>query len=157
MANNPVQVVLNTKDFLVVPVKHAGGGNKDFFADRDAEFSEHRASLQKKVGSIHSSFQRSGKKSGFVKVTMRKEAWAKSHRPHGVLFPEAEITCVGASNLGELFYMVTDVQLTRIATDIGRAEDETRWKVDDKPKRGNLHQAIDEAKSALSNRLTYPW
>jgi hypothetical protein len=132
MANNPVQVVLNSRDFLIVPEKLKSGGNKDFYADRDNEFIEHRNSLQQKVSAIRSSFQRSGKSAGFVKVTMRKEAWAKSHRPHTILFPETKTVCVGASDLGELFYMVTEPQLARIVSDIGRAEDKTRWKVNEK-------------------------
>ena len=65
---------------------------------------------------------------------MRKEAWAKSHRPNGVLFPENNVSCVGASALGELFYQVSEPQLGRIVSDIGQAEDETRWKEDKKGK-----------------------
>lgn len=128
MRNNAVQVVLNTKDFLVLPETHAGGGNKDFFAGRDEEFVRHRTLLQEQVGLIRSTFKRSGKTAGFLKVTLRKDAWAKSHRPDGVLFPENKVACVGASALGELFYRVSESQLGRIVSDIGQAEDHTKWK-----------------------------
>jgi hypothetical protein len=128
MPNNPVQIVLNTRDFFVVPEGKRHGPAKDFFEDRDKEFVVHRAKLLEQVEGIKTSFQRSGLSSGIVKVRMRREAWAKSHRPNRALFPPNKRPCVGVSGVGELFYWVTARDLPELETEIGRAESGTRWR-----------------------------
>ena len=42
MANNPVQVVLQTDQYMKLPEGGGGGGAKDFFKDRDDEFVRHK-------------------------------------------------------------------------------------------------------------------
>jgi hypothetical protein len=128
MPNNPVQIVLNTRDFFVVPEPGRWGPAKDFFEDRDREFAEHRDTLLDQVEGIKSSFEKSGIASGVLKVKMRREAWAKSHRPNRVLFPPNKRPCIGVSGVGELFYLVAAVDLPEIETEISNAENATRWR-----------------------------
>jgi hypothetical protein len=128
MPNNPVQIVLNTRDFFTVPDHKRWGPAKDFFADRDKQFAEHRGKLLEQVDGIKSSFQRSGMTSGILKVKMRREAWAKSHRPNRALFPPDKRPCVAVSGVGELFYLVSAEDLPELQTEISKAEDATRWR-----------------------------
>jgi hypothetical protein len=127
MPNNPVQIVLNTRDFFMVPDRKPRGPAKDFFEDRDKQFVEHRQKLLEQVDGIKSSFQRSGATSGILKVKMRREAWAKSHRPNRALFPPNKRPCVAVSGVGELFYLVSAEDLPDLETEITKAEDATRW------------------------------
>lgn len=54
MANSPIQVVLNTNNFIE-DVEHPGGGpSTDFFADNDAAFVEHREILSQQLREIKS-------------------------------------------------------------------------------------------------------
>jgi hypothetical protein len=126
MPNNPVQVILNTRDYFAAPDAGRFGPAKDFFDGRDIEFVEHRAKLLNEVASISSTFKQSGVSSGVVKVNLRREAWAKSHRPHRALFPPEKRPCIGVSRLGELFYHVTVDDLEELTQEITTAETETR-------------------------------
>jgi hypothetical protein len=128
MSNNPIQVVLNTRDFFVVPDPGRMGYPKDFFESRDKEFTRHRNTLSQQVASITTALQQSSVDTAFVKVRLTKEAWAKSHRPTQALFPPAEFPCVGASRLGELFFQVTPRGLQAVEKQILSAETETTWK-----------------------------
>src|SRR6266403_5107158 len=107
MAHHPVQIVLNTKDYFEVPDSGGGGHPKDFFGGRDKDFADHKARLLKQVSSISAVLRQSNLTSGFVKVELRKEALAKSHRPVHSLFPPTLFASVGAGRLGELYYHVT--------------------------------------------------
>jgi hypothetical protein len=126
MPNNPVQVVLNTAAYLVVPENTGYGSPKDFYAGRNRQFIKHRDDLSKQVSSISQSMRNSDIDAGFVKVTLSEEAWAKSHRPTRALFPTSSLPCVGASGLGELFFMVTPSGLDEVDEQIRLAEPEPR-------------------------------
>ena len=52
MSNSPVQIVLNTNDFIEALDNQGGGPSKDFFAGNDIEFVEHRDNLQKQLSEI---------------------------------------------------------------------------------------------------------
>jgi hypothetical protein len=132
MPNNPLQVVLNTKDYFVTPDGGRFGPAKDFFEGRDHEFVEHRDKLLRQVSSIASAFERSKVSAGVVKVSLNREAWAKSHRPQRALFPLSKRPCVGASQLGELYYHVTTDDVAELGQEIATAETETRRKISSK-------------------------
>src|ERR1700734_1840506 len=135
MPNNPVQVILNTRDYFVSPDPGRFGPARDFFEDRDQEFSVHRDKLVRQVAAINTAFQRSGMTSGVVKVNLRREAWAKSHRPNRALFPPGKRPCIGVSNLGELYYHVTTDDITELGQEIGAAETETRRRISSKSRK----------------------
>ncbi len=54
MANNPVQVVLQTDQYMKQPEGGGGGGAKDFYEGRDEEFKRHKQQLLKQVDSTAS-------------------------------------------------------------------------------------------------------
>jgi Subtilase family len=145
MPNNPVQVVLNTKDYFRVPDPGKPPRSKDFFANRDREFVEHRERLLRQVTAVGTVFQRSGMPStGVLKVSLRREAWAKSHRPQRAVFPPAKRPCIAASKLGDLYYYVTADDVQEIAHEISAAESETRKRIS---KRGKEYFAPSDQRS----------
>jgi hypothetical protein len=124
MANNPVQVVLKTDQYMKLPEGGGGGGAKDFFEDRDDEFKRHKSRLLKQVESIRSTLLQSGAgQVGYVKVRLQSTALAKSHRPVDALFKPKSLPLVGSGALGELYFEVTSSTLAAVAGAINKAED----------------------------------
>jgi subtilisin family serine protease len=146
MSTNPVQVILNTRDYFTIPDSNRGGHAKDFFEGRNEEFAKHQGKLLKQVYSIQTAFQQSGLRSGVVKVTLRRDAWAKSHRPQRSLFPPDTRPCVAASNLGELFYSISEEDLTDLQERISAAEPETRYRESED---GSRHAAPSNQRSEV--------
>lgn len=124
MANNPVQVVLKTSQYMKQPEGGGGGGAKDFFADRDVEFARHKHRLLKQVDSIRTTLSGSNFDAvGYVKVRLQSAALAKSHRPMETLFKPQSSPLVGTGALGELYFEVTPSVLAKVAGKIDNAED----------------------------------
>ncbi len=130
MASNPVQIILNSDNFLQAKEPVRGGSNKDFFAGSDEEFVAHREFLSDAVGSAQEVLTKSNKEYEFAVITMRQQAWAKSHRPHKSLFIPARATVVGGTGIGEIVVAVTASSLGEIRDEIEKAEPDTRWKTD---------------------------
>ena len=126
MPNNPVQVVLNASNFIADADPAGGGANKDFFASRDAQFATHKAQLIGQVAQARAVLMSSGHTLGYAKVSMRPNAWAKSHRPQSAVFKPSLTPSVGVSDLGELLVEVTAESLTSVEQSIGSAEAQTR-------------------------------
>lgn len=127
MANGPVQIVLNTDDFRVLRDPGKGGASHDFFAGRDVAFNEHKQELQQQLTRAKEVIAAAPVGSlGYVKVTLRQSAWAKSHRPVQNLFKAERADLVGATGLGQMLFEVTPRALEQIVGDVNRAEPETR-------------------------------
>lgn len=124
MANNPVQVVLQTDQYMKLPENGGGGGAKDFFEDRDEEFKRHKHHLLKQVESIRTALSRTqGRQLGYVKVRLQSSALAKTHRPVDTLFKPKSLPLVGSGALGELYFEVTPDSLGAVANAINGAEE----------------------------------
>jgi hypothetical protein len=147
MPNNPVQVILNTRDYFVSPEPGRVGPSKDFFQDRDTDFVAHRDRLFRQVQSIATVFQQSGIDAGVVKVNLRREAWAKSHRPNRALFPSEKRPCIGVSGLGELYYHVTVDDMAEVRDEIQTAEQKTIRKTSTKT--GKTYVAPSDQRSEV--------
>lgn len=129
MANSPVQIVLNTNDFIEALDNKGGGPSKDFFAGNDSDFVEHRDNLQKQLIEIRSmQLVNSFAKISYAKVTLKQAALAKSHRPTSQIFKRDIAPVVGAGDLGELFVELTPESINEINKKVGLAETETRYK-----------------------------
>jgi hypothetical protein len=84
---SPVQVVLNPENYETARDSPAGGDKQDFFANRDDDFRAHKATLVTQVLGIVAALRaQPGSDIGYVKVILRRGAWAKSHRPLQALF-----------------------------------------------------------------------
>lgn len=124
---SPVQIVLNPNNFSQDREKPSGGGpGTDFFLDNDAGFAVHRQNVLKQLIDVRAGLERQASSFGpvgFVKVVLRRKAWAKSHRPLHALFAERRTPLVGNLDLGELILEATPQALAEIAQEVGRAEE----------------------------------
>ena len=135
MADGPIQVVLNQERFREArPVRRGGGANKDFFRDDDDGFVRHRGNLLNALNSIYRS--NTEKPRVNVKVQMKPDALAKSHRPFGALFTPGRASHVGTGAYGELIFAVPTGRLREIISAMERAEVQVMWRrdVDGRPK-----------------------
>ncbi|MDP2722194.1 MAG: S8 family peptidase [Bacteroidales bacterium] len=132
MANSPIQIILNTNDFIEAWDRTGGGPAKDFFAGNDVEFVKHRDNLQKqlleiKTMQVVSSFA----PISYAKVTLKQVALAKSHRPTSQIFKHDVAPVIGAGDLGELFIELNPESIDKIYKKVEQAESETRYKEKD--------------------------
>ncbi|MFI5452254.1 S8 family peptidase [Pedobacter sp. UC225_61] len=129
MANSPIQIVLNSTDFIDIWERNPGGSQKDFFAENDTAFSKHQEKLNEKLNAIKSmQIDNEFTDVSFAKVILRQSGLAKSHRPSSALFNKKVAPIVGAADLGELFVELTPSGIDKITKKIREAEAETRWK-----------------------------
>lgn len=85
----------------------------------------HKNRIQGRAASVADGIRRSGEPAGFVRVKQREVALAKSHRPLGSLFTEANnFSLVGVDGVGEMLFQATPTALDRLASIIAtKAED----------------------------------
>lgn len=111
----PIQVFLNTRQFIQVQKKPAGGGNRDFFAGDDRAFARHKQRMQQKVKDAAAALRQEGQAAGFVVVQMREEALAKSYRPIGALLSSGhKFGLVGGGRIGEMYFQCTPEALDKL-------------------------------------------
>lgn len=134
MAEGPIQIVLNADNYQADRERPNGHGREsDFFAGNDAAFAAHKAALQAQLDTVAQAMQQDPHSTvGFAKVTLRRSKWAKSHRPTTVLFQPTRIPLVGAADLGQLLFELTPERARQIHADIGKAEDTTRLRRNEK-------------------------
>jgi subtilisin family serine protease len=130
---SPIQVVLNPENYVEARDAGGGGGGKDFFAHRDRAFRDHKTALIGQVEAISGvlSAQAQGDV-GYVKVILRREAWAKSHRPIVTLFRSDRTLLVGGGDLGIMIVEGRPDTLRRVADEIAKAETHTIMRFDEK-------------------------
>jgi hypothetical protein len=129
---SPVQVILNAENFAENRDKpRAGGPKTDFFGTDDDGFVVHRTHLVEQLRSITRELEQQAPifgPVGFVKVIVRRKAWAKSHRPTHALFKEQWTPLVGGLDLGQLLVEATPAALVRVGQEIAKAEDRVAWR-----------------------------
>ena len=78
---SPIQVVLDVRRFQDERVRPPGASLKDFFVGDDQAFIAHRQRIHSELSSVGSRLVASSAGGiGFMRVRMREEALAKSHR-----------------------------------------------------------------------------
>ena len=133
---SPIQIVLNDRDYEEARDAGGGGPKKDFYAERDKEFAEHKNKLVGQLDTIAKAVAAQAQGDvGYIKVILRRDAWAKSHRPLTALFKPTRITLVGGGDLGEMYFEARPKILYELAAEIAKAEPETRLKFDPKKKK----------------------
>src|SRR3546814_17060397 len=113
---SPIQIVLNPENYEEAREAGGGGGRKDFFAHRDAEFRTHRDALIEQIETISGvlSAQSQGDV-GYVKVILRREDWAKSHRPVQSLFSSDRKPVDGGDDLGVMILEARTSTIRKLA------------------------------------------
>jgi hypothetical protein len=127
--NGPIEIVLDVRRFQDVRVRKAGGGAKEFFDGDDAGFVAHRGKIQQSLSSVAQKLQASSAgRVGFVRVRMREQALAKSHRPVASLFQPTFAPTIGSSGVGEIIVQVTPFTIERALAEAAKAEDRVGYK-----------------------------
>lgn len=125
MPNEPVQLLLNTGRLRAeretsTPVDNG----TDFFAGNDRAFARHRDGLAAALNAIRDALAADTQFGGigYVKVTMQRDAIAKTHRPQGALFRARWAPHVATEGIGEPIFAVTTESLTYVIDAIESAE-----------------------------------
>ncbi len=123
---SPIQIILNPDNFEEAREAAGGGPKRDFFANRDQKFRQHKARLIAQLEAIANEL-RTAKQTdlGYVKVSLRRKAWAKSHRPVKALFKAGRTPIVGGADLGVMLVEARPRSLQQIVEDIAEAEEHT--------------------------------
>lgn len=151
---SPIQVVLNPENFHEARETGGGGPNTDFFADRDREFAQHKTRLAEQLRLIASSLEAQPETDiGYIKIILRREAWAKSHRPIKALFKDPRTPIVGGADLGVMIAQTTPAALLEIASEVLRAEPDTNWRYVEKLGRALPHPTRRRSESGAIDRV----
>ena len=125
MANGPIQVVLNSDQYLDDVKPKKGGSRKDFYEGKDSLFVKHKNELLNQLTRMSSLSSVKGKIS-YAKVKLIKEALAKSHRPIMQIFTEDnECQVVGGRRFGEMIVELGPSAVDKIIRKIEYGAEET--------------------------------
>lgn len=129
MANSPIQVVLNTNNFIENLENSNAGPSTDFFANNDDAFIKHRKLLSQQLHEIKNmQICNEFAPVSYATVTLRQSALAKSHCPTRAIFKSNIAPVVGAGELGELYVELTPDSIDRVSIKMDKAETTTRIK-----------------------------
>lgn len=151
---SPIQIVLNPENFEEAREAGGGRGRKDFFAHRDREFGSHKAALISQIDAISGvlSAQSQGP-IGYVKVILKREAWAKSHRPVGTLFRNDRAPVVGGGDLGVMIIEGRPSRLAEVKAEIAKAETQTRMRFDENKGKEVPHPSPQKSETGAIERI----
>ena len=151
---SPIQIVLNHKDYEQARDAGGGGPKKDFYANRDQEFQAHKAKLIGQLTAISKAISAQSQGDvGYIKVILRRDAWAKSHRPLTALFKPQRISMVGGGDLGEIYFEARPRILDGLAAEIATAEDETRLKFDKNKKKDVPNPSVIRSETGAIDKI----
>ncbi|EKO5181732.1 S8 family serine peptidase [Vibrio cholerae] len=151
MAKKAILRVRNSNDYIDRPTPNPGGENKDFFDGNDQAFSAHKSSLISKASQISLEIgSRDCQNFATMKVTLKDDAIAKSHRPTTALFNHKH-PVVGGGEIGELYVQVNEKSLPKLTERISQAKNQSEFKFNKNgvliPKVGILRSEV----SAIEN------
>ncbi|KEZ70108.1 hypothetical protein AAY86_21770 [Pseudomonas amygdali pv. tabaci str. ATCC 11528] len=138
MSNAPIQVILNADGYRRDrDTKRPNSAGTDFFDGDSGAFATHKESLINQLVSINSQILEPSRRSkygdtAYIKVTMRSDALAKSHRPTTAIFRSDKAPEVGVDGLGELICEVNESSLEWVRSSIEKAELTVRQRLDKK-------------------------
>ena len=126
MANCPVQIIMNSSEYIKEEDKPRGRGtNKDYYSGRDIEFAAHREHIAEQLDLLESA-QRENPYThiAYAKVRLEANAIAKSNRPTGKLIT-AENGCkvVGANRTGEMLVRFSPESAMKVKASARKAEE----------------------------------
>jgi hypothetical protein len=148
MTKKPIIKIGNSNNYITRPDVIPGGENKDFFNGDDESFSQHKKDLILKTSIISEKINNNIENKHFstIKVTLRDEALAKTHRPTKALFSD-KYPVVGSGSIGELYVQVNAKSLPKLAARIAEAKVLSDHKFND---RGNLESKVGSLRSEVS-------
>lgn len=151
---SPIQIVLIPENYEEARDAGGGGGRKDFFAHRNAEFVVHRKALLGQLATISDGLSAQSQGDiGYVKVILRREAWAKSHRPIASLFRENRTPVVGGGDLGVMIVEARPSRLREVAAEIARAETHTAMRFNERKQKAEPHPSARKSEAGAIDRI----
>lgn len=128
MSNAPVQVILNADSYRRDrETSRPVSAGTDFFEGDNEAFAAHKEQLKTQVQNIAESLE----DIGYVKVTMRSMAVAKSHRPIQAIFPDKKTPLKGCGKIGEMISEISQSSIGQVMTALNKAEIDVRWKLNE--------------------------
>lgn len=145
MTNCPIQLIMNSSEYIQEEVKPRGRGrNRDYYAGRDNEFIVHRAHVVEQLNQVESTQHNNPyTQIAYAKVRLEAKAIAKSNRPTGKLIT-ADNGCkvMGANKTGEMLVRFSPRSVEKIKATASKAEEtveeslnKTSRKMEPKPSR----------------------
>lgn len=135
MNNNPIQIVLNTSDYIDSPVPEPIGSNKDFYPHQDDAFKAHKKEILTSMNDLKESLLTKEQQVVFAHVSLKPAAWAKSHRPIRGVFKSKKVPYIGGIDIGEMIVEINDKNIDDIIASIEKAEEFTKEKTNPKTKK----------------------
>lgn len=148
MAQGPIQVVLNTADYLQDEIVPPGGGSKDYFFGHNNDFAEHRDRLVDDVASMSAQLCSDPYSTiGYVKVRLKRGAWSKTNRPGRALFTKSQhCQIVGGGLRGEMIVAIDGNNVSSLLKAMSSAEIDVRERKD---KNGKIEAAPTRKRSEV--------
>ena len=138
MANYPIQVVMNSSDYIEEEKRSSRRGNrKDYYSGRDDVFREHKEHFATQLD-LFSKIQEESQftKIAYAKVVLDKKAIAKSNRPtEKIITSDNDCKVIGGNRAGEMIVRFMPYSARKIKAAIENAEDNTTWDFDKKGRR----------------------
>ncbi|AKL34434.1 TPA: S8 family serine peptidase [Citrobacter braakii] len=139
--------IKNSKKYIYSPEVIPGGDNKDFFHGDDAAFARHKTKLILKTSLISQQIQeRKNKKFATIKVSLKEDAIAKSHRPTSAVF-NYKYPVIGGGDIGEIYVQVNEKSLPSLVERISQAKVQSEIKFN---KNGEIVPKVGKLRSEVS-------
>lgn len=156
--NNPVQVVLNSEQFIeaVPTVKHPVS-HRDFYKDNNEEFVEHKYAIINSLSSIKMNLEQSDLPVCYAKIKMREDAIAKSYKPTSIFMPSRddwEIPFVGGGEVGEIYIELTPERIARSSAVIRTKAEESLVRFNERTEEFEV-SAVRSEVGAIDNITEY--
>ena len=151
---SPIQIVLNPESYEEARESGGGGGARDFFAHSDREFKTHKAAVIDQLQAVAAILRAQAQGNiGYVKVILRREAWAKSHRPLAALFRSGRTPLVGGGDLGVMIVEARPSTLLDVATEVAKAEEHTIMRFEEARGKDTPNPSVRKSETGAIDRV----
>lgn len=117
---NPILKVTPVQQDFKTPPRGGGGGKKLFDGFTPKVRKELHETLVDAQSFLEKSFKKNPNIPGVIKLILREDALAKSHRPTDLL-EKADISVIGVGDFGELYLSVTEEKLKKLGNLVAKS------------------------------------
>ncbi|HHH2130837.1 TPA: S8 family serine peptidase [Yersinia enterocolitica] len=147
MSKKNIIRIKNSGGYIHKPEPNVGGDKKDFFYGDDLAFARHKAELINKTSEISNEIRsRENKSFATLKISLKDEAIAKSHRPTNALFNHKH-PVIGGGEIGELYVQANEKSLPTLVERLSQAKVKSDVKFDNK---GEIVSKVGALRSEVS-------
>lgn len=157
-ANNPVQVVLNSDQFITSKETYSHAvSHKDFYFSDDEGFVRHKQTIIDSLQNLQNVLETSELPVCYAKLKMREDAIAKSYKPLTIFCrsrDDQEDMFVGGGNIGEIYLELTPSRIARSTNIIHTRAENTVIKINNKSQQLEASEVRSEL-GAIDNITEY--